>query len=77
MKSPHTRKPHRLSPCVKNHTPSFPAFFTKDTVPKVIEAERNAQLRSGFLPSNFEENALSGFDEFRFGPDEQICSTEV
>ena len=29
------------------------------------------------MPSNFEENALSGFDEFKFGPDEQIRNTEA
>ena len=77
LKNAHLRKPHTSRPFLKHHTPISPAFFTEDTVPQVIEAERNAQLRSGFLPSNFEENALSGFDEFRFGPDEQICSTEV
>ena len=29
------------------------------------------------MPSNFEENALSGFEEFEFGQNEQICSTEA
>ena len=77
VKNAHSRKPHRPRPFLKDHTPIFPAFFTEDTVPQIIEAEWNALLGSGFLPSNFEENALSGFDEFKFGPDEQICSTEV
>jgi hypothetical protein len=78
LKTAHSRKPHKLRPCVKNHIPVSPLFFTEDTVPQFIEAEWNAQLRSGFLPSNFAENALSGFDEFiRLVPDEQIRSTEA
>ena len=77
LKPTHSRKPISLKSCDEQHDPIFPAFFQENAVPQVIEAEWNAQLRSGFLPSNFEENALSGFDKFRFGPDEQICSTEV
>ena len=58
LKIAHSRKPQRLCPFLKNHTQIFPAFFTEDTVPQIIEAEWNAQLK-------FEENALSGFDEFK------------
>ena len=55
LKNAHSRKPQRLRPFLKDHSPVFPAFFTEDSVPQIIEAEWNALLRSGFLPSNFED----------------------
>jgi hypothetical protein len=58
---------------LKNHSPIFPALFQGNTIPQFIEA----QQPSGFLQSNFEENAVSGFDEFKLGLNEQIRSTET
>ena len=49
----------------------FPGFFHQDTVPEIIQAEWDALIHGKGLPSNFVENALSGFNEFKIEESDQ------
>ena len=59
-----TKSRGKQKPSKINTSPMFPGFFQQDTIPQIIQAEWNAQIRGKGLPSNFVENALSGFNEF-------------
>ena len=72
----HSRKRLRLhsSDAQSDRRLPVPTFDGENGITQINEVEWNAELRFGWLPSNFKENALSKFDAFELGTKKQIKS---